>query len=422
MIALVLAAAIATPAPASVELDPIAIVGAQIFTEAGPPIDGGTVLFQGGRIVAVGKDVALPPRTKKVDGTGKIVTPGFVDASTHLGLIEIDAVQTTNEYALSDGGAIHAAFRAADGLDPAATQIAVNRMEGITTAVADPEGALVSGQSAMIHLDGARVAEMLVQAPLAIDAYFGEAARGYGGNTRGGALRKLREAFDDARLLGTKLPAEEENRLRSLSAPRLDLLALKPVLDRTIPLVVVAHKAADIELALAFAREQKIRLVIRGGAEAWKVAGDLAAAKVPVLVDPFQNLPGSFETLGSRYDDAALLDRAGVTIALTGGSYGMSDAPNARILRQEAGNAVAWGLPHDAALADVTRVPAEIFGVADRIGTIAPGKAADLVLWSGDPFESSSEAEKVFISGREIPRHSRQTELLDRYRTLPGKR
>jgi imidazolonepropionase-like amidohydrolase len=303
-----------------------------------------------------------------------------------------------------------------DGLNPDSVVIPVTRMEGVTSAVSRPDSPFLSGQGAWIHLDGRHVEEMVVEASLGVWAALDEGAKAASGGTRSNALRRMREVFDDARLLRTHEPAQDENRLRALAASRLDLEALLPVIDRKIPLVVRAAKASDIDAVLRFARDEKIRVVIDGGAEAWRVADALAAAKVPVIVKPFNDLPAAFESLGSRFDNAALLDAAGVPLALTA-----DDTHNTRTLRQAAGNTVAWGLAREKAFAAITRTPAEIFGVATRLGTLTRGKTADIVIWGGDPLELSTQPIAVYIDGKEIPRRSRQTELLDRYRTLPAR-
>ncbi len=416
-------AAAASPAPALTPtpapdpaLDPIAIVGGTVWTMDGPPIEGGTVLFREGKIVDIGKGIEIPGRAKRIDATGKIVTPGFVDAATTLGLTEIDlGAPGTKDASLEDGSVIRAAFRAVDGLNPASALIPVTRMEGVTTVVAVPNGGIVTGQSAAFRLTGARVEEMLTLFPVAMHADVGEAAHGFGGGTRGGVWRKLREAFEDARVLRDRKAAFEENRSRALSAPRLDLLALQPVIEGKLPLAIDAHRASDILAALRFAREEKVRLVITGASEGWRVAGDLAEAKVPVVVNPMVNLPDSFQSLGARYDNAKLLDEKGVTVVIASG-----DAHNVRKLRQLAGNAISWGMPREKALAAVTRTPAEVYGLS--AGVLAKGRAADVVVWSGDPFELTTNPIAVFIDGREVPLRSRQTELLERYRTLPPAR
>lgn len=403
-----------TPLPSGNGPDPVAIVGATIYTMDGPALQNGTVIFRGGRIVDVGVGVEIPGRAVRIDGTGKIVTPGLVDASTNLGLDEIDAVTPTLDFASSDPNPIHGAFRVVDGLNPASTVIPVQRMEGVTSAVVQPEGGLISGQGAWIHLDGARVESMVLDSPIALFGVLGEEAKPHGGSTRAGVLRRLREAFDDARFLRTRESMQDENRLRPLIASRLDLEALWPVIDRKEPLVLRAERASDIETALRFARDQHVRLVIAGGAEAWEVAGDLAAANVPVILKAMTDLPSSFESLGARFDNAAKLDAAGVDVVITS-----EDTHNARTVRQEAGLAASFGLPKDKALAAITKTPAEVFGLSSRVGSITRGKNADLVLWSGDPLELSTQPLAVWIDGRAIPLRSRQTALFDKYRHLP---
>ena len=207
--------------------------------------------------------------------------------------------------------------------------------------------------------------------------------------------------------------AFERGATRDFATSRLDLEALVPVVEGRLPLAIEAHRAADIRAVLRLADEFGLRLILLGGTEAWQVADELARRRVPVVLKVLQNLPATFEQLGARYDNAALLRRAGVTVALT-----TNDTHNARNLRQEAGNAVTYGLPWEEALRAITRAPADIWGVGDRYGSLAPGKVANVVVWSGDPLELLTRAELVLIRGQIVPLRSRQTELRDRYRTL----
>ncbi|MFN2571612.1 MAG: amidohydrolase family protein [Gemmatimonadales bacterium] len=181
------------------------------------------------------------------------------------------------------------------------------------------------------------------------------------------------------------------------------------------PLIAIANRRSDIETALRIAREFKLRLILAGGAEAWMVADAIAAAGVPVLVEAEDNIP-TYDALGIRYENAGLLAKAGVKVVLM-----ETDTHNSRNLRQQAGNAVANGMSWEQAFRAVTLTTAEVFGVADRYGSLVPGKVANVVVWSGDPFEFSTGVEHVYIRGREIPLRSRQTELLERYKTLPPK-
>jgi imidazolonepropionase-like amidohydrolase len=236
---------------------------------------------------------------------------------------------------------------------------------------------------------------------------------------RGGALLRLRELFDDVRQYARRREDFERNQMRKVAASRLDLEALVPVVEGRLPLVVEAHRASDIEAALRLARDERLKIVLSGCDEGWLLAADIAAAGVPAIVSVLGNLPRSFEALAAHLENAARLHRAGVAIAISPRERGDHAS---RTLRLEAGNAVAHGLPWEAALTAVTAAPAAVFGVADTHGTIAPRRSADVVVWSGDPFEPLTRPRHVFIAGREIPPRSRQTELRDRYRNLSGAR
>ncbi|CAN5365564.1 amidohydrolase family protein [soil metagenome] len=403
-----LAAALLAATVASAQT--IAIEGGTVHTMTGAPLQGATVLIRDGRITAVGMDVAVPAGAQRIDASGKIVTPGLFASQTHLGLSEVGAVQQTNDFRMADEDQVTAAFDVADGINPASIVIPVTRIAGITTAVTEPEGGLVSGRGVLIALAGRTLAEMLVEDPVAMFAELGEGALSAGGGARAGETLRLRELLEDARVYSRRRSDFERGQTREYAASRLDLEALQPVLRGEIPLVIEAHRASDIRAALSIAREYDLRLIIQGGSEAWMVADELARARVPVVVKVLQNLPASFERLGSRYDNAAILRRAGVPIAITSG-----DTHNARNITQEAGNAVAYGLPHEEALRAITLAPAEIWGVGERYGSLAPGRVANVVVWGGDPLELMTPVEHVFIRGREIPLVSRQTELRDRY-------
>ena len=225
----------------------------------------------------------------------------------------------------------------------------------------------------------------------------------------------LREALDDALDYAAHKAAWEKAERRPYTLSRLDLEALVPVARGELPLVVGVDRASDIEAALRLGRERHLKLILAGCDEAWMVADQIAAAQVPVLINPLADLPSSFEHLGATLENAARLHRAGVSFAFMSG-----DAHNARTLRQLAGNAVANGLPWDEALKAMTINPARIWHLEDRFGTLEPGKEADVVIWDGDPLEVTSAALRVFIRGIEMPRKTRQTELRDRYKNLGG--
>ena len=411
------AAALALAAPASAQT--IAIEGGDVYTADGTAIRGGTVVIQNGRITAVGMGVAVPAGAVRVDARGKWVTPGLIESSTQLGLREIETndAEIRDVAPRGDADQVQAAFNVTEGINPRAMVIPVTRIAGITTAVTRPGGSLISGQGALIDLAGNRVEEMSIVSPVGMWASMSENARGAVGGPRAAVSMRLREVLEDARAYQRNRQAFERGETREYSASRLDMEALQPVLAGRQPMVLEAHRASDIQLALRIAREYDLRLVITGGTEAWMVADDLARARVPVVVKVLNNLPQSFESLGATYENAVRLRRAGVQIAITSG-----ETFKAFNLRQEAGNAVAYGLPWAEAFRAVTLYPAQIWGVADRYGSLEAGKVANVVIWDGDPFEMLTSVNRVFIRGQEVPLVSRETLLRDRYRTIDDAR
>ncbi len=395
-------------APAVAEAPPLVYAGATVYLGTGEPITDATVVVAQGKIVAAGKNVAVPAGAQTVNARGQIITPGLVDPLTSIGLIEVDLEESTRDDRQAGPDPIRAGFRAADGYNPASVVIGVTRAEGLTSAGVIPRGGLFSGQSAWADLDGATASEALAAPVLALHVHVGD--RPDGGHAT--ALLRVREAFDDARAFQRNRAAWERNQSRRYAPSRLDLEALAGALDGKLPVVFHVDRAADILSSLAVAREHKLRPVIAGGAEAWKVAKELAASRVPVIVYPLEQV-STFDSIGAREDNAARLFAAGVPLAISTG-----ETHNARKLRQVAGNAVRSGLPHDAAIAAITSAPAEALGMGARYGTLTPGKTANLVVWSGDPLEISTRVVELVIRGRKVSLWSRQTALFEKYRTL----
>lgn len=392
-----------------------AITGGTVHPVDGEPIADGTVVIgNDGTISAVGADVEVPDGATVVEADGSVVTPGLIDARTRLGLVEIWAVERTHDYKRGGSSPIRAAFRAGDGFDPSSVAIPVTRTGGVTSAVIVPGGGLVSGQSGWIDLVGDGIGYgSLASSSVGMHVRY-RAKRSSGSfASRGALLETLRELYDDVRFYRDNREAFDSNRARDLAASRLDLQALNRTLEGGMPSVFEVHKASDIRTIVEFADEQTLDPVITGGAEAWKVAEWLGEREVPVVVNPTLNLPTSFETYGARTDNAARLAEAGVPVVLS--TFGTH---NVRKLRQMAGNAVRAGMDHAAALKAVTLNPARAFGMADRYGSLTAGKVANVVVWSGDPFEFSSRVEHMFVRGHEVSLESRQTELFERYRTL----
>ena len=406
-------------APSVVAAQTIAIVGGKVYPVSAPPIDNGTVLIRDGRIVAVGASVTVPAGAQRIDATGKIVTPGFVNGSSRVGLEEIGSVPATREMIAKGRDRVAAAFRPWEGLNPRSVLIEQTRDAGVTAIVAMPAGGLISGQAGVLRLVNGGVTDMLVRAPVGMVANLGPA---YGPNftPRGETLTRLREILEDTRVYRTRRADYERAQTRQLVLSKIDMDALVPVLEGRVPLIVDVDRASDIETAMKIAREYNIRLIVMGGAEAWMLADRLAAAKIPVLTGAMNNIPTQFATLGQRQENAGLLAKAGVPVTLIGNAEGGSaDAFTARNVRYEAGNAVAYGMEYNAALRAITLTPAEIFGVADQVGSLAAGKRADVVIWSGDPFEFSSQAEHVFVNGVQSTTPTREDLLEARYKNLP---
>lgn len=399
----------------------VLIKGARVHTasEAGT-LERADVLVRGGVIRAVAADVAAPAGVPVFDAAGLELTPTLFGGLSGLGVEEVSGEAETVDHsvALNGPGTVPAIepdwrpeFDLLPAFNPRSAAIGVNRVAGIGWTVlapnAMPGGSFVAGQGAAVRLDGSFDAALEAGRSLFID--LGSDSKALAGGSRAAQYMLLEQALREAR------PAPAAGMVSMVPGHGL----LTPLGRETLMRYarggrVVFHvdRAADIRQAIALAQRSGFQPVIAGGVEAWVVADELARAKVPVLLDALENLPGSFDRLGARLDNAARLHAAGVPVAFTQSG----DAThNARKIRQVAGNAVANGLPWEAALAGLTRVPAETFGVADQVGRITVGQRADLVLWSGDPLEVTTFARQVWFDGKPASMRSRQTELRDRY-------
>jgi imidazolonepropionase-like amidohydrolase len=392
----------------------LAIVGGKVMTMVGEPrARVATVVVRGDRIAVVGPHAKPPAGAEVIDARGQVVTPGLLVVDSTLGLVEVveeDRARDDRPASLKEP--LRASLRVWDGLNPASASIPVARTNGFTTALIRPNGGLVSGQAAAYDLvpDGLSHERLRLVAPVAMRASLAAGGVRLAGG-RALAQARLRRLLDDARTLTRNRAAFKAGRFRKLSAPLADLEAMVPVVEGKLPLLVNVHRASDILATLRLAREQRVRVVLTGAAEAWRVAPAIAAARAPVLVDVDRTLPDSFQTIAGRFDNAARLHQAGVVVGFSadGGSR------DARLLRQLAGIAVAWGLPHEAALRGLTSVPATIFGLQDR-GSLRPGALANVVVWSGDPLELGTRVRHLVMGGKRVPLVSRQTRLRARYR------
>jgi imidazolonepropionase-like amidohydrolase len=391
---------------------PIAITHGKVYLPGGrPPIDDGTVVIDRGKIVSVGKDVVAPPGARVIDARGKSVTPGFIDASTGVGVLDIDLEPQTDDRDVP--GFMTPALRMVDGYNPRSIIIPIARAAGITSVVVAPSRGVLGGQSTFADLAGDEESEAIVRPVLAQNSILDESEAQWSAGTRGGMWLMLREALEDARFYGAHKAQYDANGSRSLSLGRTGLEALLPVLKGEQVLVVEAHRASDVEAALRLADELKLKMVLSGASEAWMLADELARRKMSVIINPLENLPARFDRLHSRSDNAAILQRAGVPVIIA--TYA---AHQSRLLWQHAGNAVRTGMDHDEAIRAVTENPAAAFGLKGY-GRLEAGAVANVVVWSADPLQIGSRAEHVLVHGREQSLETRQSLLLDRYRTLP---
>lgn len=394
----------------------MALTHATVHVGDGEIIEDATVVVRAGRIASVQKGGAVPAGMQSQDLDGAVVTPGLIAAESALGLMEIEAESSSRDDAMAVDDPIRADYRAAEGFNPRSSLIPVARRWGILNAVATPAGGLISGVSAWVDLGGDDARANLggvVQNITALHIDLSRWGQSSAGGTIPAALMRLREVFDDARLYGRSRAAYDRRAMRASRVSRLDLERLQDVLAGRVPVVVGVSRASDILEVLSLAASYGLRLVLSGAEEAHLVRADLAQARVPVIVQPLANLPSSFSALATRYDNAALLEAAGVKVLLSAGS-----AHDIRNLRQQAANAVAFGLPREKALSTMTSRVAEVFGMDRDYGSVARGKVANLVVWQGDPLSLSAWPTAAFVRGRAVTLSSRQTELFHRYRDL----
>jgi len=358
------------------------------------------VFVSGGKVQEIGKDLPVPQDISVFDAEGKPLTPGLFAGTTSLGITEVGAVTESVDSSLSIK-AMHPEFDVVPAYNPNSSLIPVARIEGYSFSLlgAGTSGSIFGGQGRLVALDGGY--ESFISNPV-LFINVGRDASSLSGESRAGQWMLLHQAMQEA----DNPPSSNEARLLT----RNGRITLASYAEDGMKTVFNVDRASDILEVLRFAGSYELNPVISGGAEAWMVAEQLAVANVPVLLNPLSNLPGNFDTLGSRLDNAAILEAAGVTIAISG-----AGTHNARKQRQMAGNAVSHGLPHEAGLAALTSNPAGIFGFTDNQGTIRLDKPANLVLWSGDPLEVTSVADVVIINGQLVAMESRQTKLRDRY-------
>jgi imidazolonepropionase-like amidohydrolase len=432
----VLISLIALGAPMMVHAQSFVITNARIET-AGPlgTIANGSLAMNDGRITALGANVPIPAGARVIDARGGVVTPGIILATSSLSISEMEQVPSTRDDGA--GNKIGAAFDPSAGVNPDAPNVGLARLNGATRAFLTPvsgrsgngahahddsafetagghgedDPTLFAGQSIGIHL-GAGRSDVIFKTQAGMVLEFGETAAAAAGGSRGAALVVLKRVLADVRHFAANRSLYDRGEGRDLMVSRLDLEALVPVVQGRTPLLVRVSSANDIRQVLRLAREERLKIILEGVEEGWRVAPEIAAAGVPVIIDAQAALPSSFETLATSLRNAATLNRAGVSVSI----MGSRDYNNLRQSRMNAGIAVAHGMPYQVALQAITLNPARLWGVERDLGSLEVGKIADVVVWTGDPMEGTSYATAVFINGQSQPMTSRSTELAARYK------
>ncbi|MGC2526482.1 MAG: amidohydrolase family protein [Candidatus Acidiferrum sp.] len=410
-----------------------ALTHAKIFTLAGAPIEDGTLVIKDGKITAVGASVEVPKDAEVIDVKGLQVYPGLFDPITQMGLSEISAVSATVD--TTETGEYNPDVVAATAISPSSEHIPVTRASGITEVLAVPDsggfdsrggGGVIGGQASAIHLAGWTINDMLIKKSVAMVIVWPEIET---------------QSFDPATFTRKEKPyteakQEQEKQINALSdyldAARhyaqamghggpadykrdLKLEALAPVVRGQLPVLVFADRARDIRSAIEFCDKQKLKMILAGGAEAYKEKDLLRSKGIPVILRPTLTLPLNEDDPYDRMlTQPAELAAAGVKFA-----FGSFDNSFARRLGQQAANAVAYGLPYDEALKAVTIYPAQIFGVSDELGTLETGKVANIIVTNGDPLELTTDVKYLFIKGQRTSLDNRHLRLYEKYLHRP---
>ncbi|MBD0327269.1 MAG: amidohydrolase family protein, partial [Pyrinomonadaceae bacterium] len=402
-----------------------ALRNARIVTMSGADIESGTLIIRNGKIEAVGANISVPTGAQEIDARGLIVYPGMIDAATSLGLVEIGqgAPGTVD---LTEIGDMNPNAQAIVAINPHSANINVTRVNGVTSVVTLPLGGIISGQAALINLDGTTPREMAVLPSAALvinfpravttsfDALFNPQSINLNDaiSTRDRQLEQLRKLLRDAEAYGRAQDAYARDRSLPRPEQSVVLASLVPFVRGERPVIMRADREAEIRSAVRFANEMRLRPIILGGGEAWKAATLLKERNVPVILTGVLNLPPReddyYDTL---YEAATKLQQAGVRFCISTGNT----ASNVRDLPYHAGMAAAFGLPRTEALKAVTLYPAQIMNVSDRLGSIEAGKTANIVVTDGDLLEARTRVRYLFINGRQLPLTSRHTELYEQF-------
>ena len=401
--------------PGAPQTQPIALVGGIIHTVSGDTIQNGTLLFDDGKIVAAGANVAVPEGAKRIDVSGKHVYPGLFESHSQLGLTEIASTRATVDH--REGGALNPNLQANRAVNPDSTLIPVTRSNGVLLALSAPTGGIVSGRASVMYMDGWTFEDMTLKGAAVLQVNWprmepvfraeGDESPEEQDEERESALQQLRKLFSDTRVY---------KKARAAGKQKFDIRldSMIPVIDGKIPLLIGADMLDQIQSAVMFAVEQKVQAIILGGYDAPLCAELLKKHKVPVIVSAVHRRPRRrSDDYDAPYTLPLRLSKAGVQYCISGTDR--SESMNARNLPYEAGYAVAYGLPKDEALKSITLYPAQILGVADRVGSLEAGKDATIFVCTGDTLETDSNVTHAWIRGRKVDLNDHQKRLFQKY-------
>jgi imidazolonepropionase-like amidohydrolase len=402
----------------------ILLRGATVHPVSGPDIADGSVLMRDGKIAEVGVRIGVPKGARVIELKGLHIYPGMIDSATEIGLTEIEAVREMSD--ISDIGLFKPQLRAAAAVNPASEHIPVTRANGITSVITNPGGGIIAGQSVLMHLNGWTMEDMAVRAPVAMRLEFPQIRMpnrfGGGAETpaRASAYADAKKRYEQQlRELNDFMECAQRYRQAKTAAgpdfeTDLKLEAMIPVLDGKLPMLIRAEKEKTIKEAIAFADKQKVHVILERGTEAWKVAAELKAHNIPVVLPPTLRLPDEEDDPYDKpFSIPGELWKAGVKFAFA--SYGPGAEDNPRNLPYQAAAAVGFGLPQEEALKAVTINPAQIWGVGDELGSIEKGKCADLIVTDGDPLETRTQIKQMFIKGAPVDLENKHHLLYEKY-------
>lgn len=405
-----LSAQVAKPAQGT-----FALTNATIETVTNGQVKG-NLIVQDGKIAAIGADAAIPSGATVIDCQDHFIYPGMIDGGTQLGLEEVSSVSLTRDY--NEIGEIIPQMQALTAVNPNAVAIPVTRVNGVTTVIAAPRGSVMPGTASLINLIGYTPDQMFAGFKGVILNYPSSARRGRWDRrseedrkkAEEKRMKKVNEAWKAAELYATIVDAAKDDPTIEVTySPESE--ALYPVVKGDYPLMIEVNRAADIQAAIKWVKDKEIKVVFTGVAEGWRVADEIAAAGIPVIAGPMLSLP---TRVSDRYDrpyaNPGIMQKAGVKVAIRSG-----DSENVRNLPFNAGFAAAYGMGKEEALKAVTIVPAEIFGVAERIGSLEVGKDANLFISDGDPFETKTQIKHLFINGWQVAMDNRQIQLYNEF-------